>query len=1017
MEYLHLDIQHGDRSVFVQLRDGSGKVLGTSDERLTFNLPAYAASYSTLSSKEVDDIAGRLGPLALPPAILEPLLKAIRSGKASVFVRVSPELEVLPWELTRIDPLGFLARHPSLRLSRIGSQDVRFDVRLRRILLVAANPSVDRFGRLDCADDEIQAIQKVLGRKTGIALEVLEHATDASLRRFLKRNFDVVHFIGHGETRPSGGVLILEGGTEATTSEIYADELARSLKEASVQLATFSCCECFSAPHALGFDLVRHGVPNVVGMRSKIGDVESSAFFRAFYGALVDTGLNESVFVARAALGSDPKDWSIPVSCVSAPLACFDRVESAEDHGRLPNPPSSFIGRGREIAGATELLREQRVVLLHGSGGIGKTRLSIETAKATRTSFRHGAWFVPLETAESDSDVPSILAGVFGIRATTQTGLTKKLIEFLSDREILLVLDNCEHVIEATRLLVDSISTRCPNVKCLLTSRQVLGLAYENVVRIPPLSYPDSAEEIAEMGIDEVTDGYEAVKLLAVRAKQADTAFRFDDGTASILAQIAKRLDGIPLALELAASRVRSFSPAQILDRLIDSLAWLDLENPVVVPRHKTLRATLDWSYRLLAPNEARVFNRLGIFNGSFCLEGAEFVASSADLPLDQIATTIAGLVDKSLLVPIPGASSMRYRLLDTCKSYALQRLADEQETEATRGRLLEFVAKLSEDAFGGMFRNTEDQKAWFERLAQEHDNCAQALKWALQDRKSPLFGAKVAKNLFGFWFSTRDFHGARHWLSLAADQIDLSAEELYYQVRTLAAVASVFCGDESGFRISEQILEETKPFSEELAFGFVAGWCAECASMTGQVDKAFDIYDEIRRYLRSRGRDEGTAQLNQAVILVDRGSLEQASEELETFLQNRLEKADLRAAGYALCHLAYIRHLNGAPEARELFEKGLRHFEGVQDLGAISEFLPLATVVLLPSHAREAAELHGFASRLVEEHGTHPDRIVDSWSDSVRSRTRDLLGDDYEAAYKDGRTLTLLGALRRISG
>jgi non-specific serine/threonine protein kinase len=454
----------------------------------------------------------------------------------------------------------------------------------------------------------------------------------------------------------------------------------------------------------------------------------------------------------------------------------------------LPARLSSFVGREREIAEVVRLLAGARLVTLVGAPGVGKTRLALRVAGNLTAEFVDGVWLVELAALAEPALVPQAMATTLGVREQPGRPLATTLAEALSQRALLLVLDNCEHLVAACATLVEDLLHACPDLRVLVTSREALRVEGEVTWRVPSLSMPDS--EQGRYGGPEVLSelaGYEAVRLFVDRAQAARSTFALSRASAGAVAQLCRRLDGIPLAIELAAARVRGLSVEQVAARLDDRFALLTGGSRTALPRHQTLRAAVDWSYDLLADPERALLRRLAVFAGGWTLEAAEAVCAFAagdggrgmgdgdELPSPsppEVLDLLLQLVDKSLVqVDAAGGAEPRYRMLEMIWQYGLEQLRAAGEEAAIRRRHLEWCLALAEEieVWGA------DGATWIERLAVEHDNVRAALSWSLADttRESAEAGLRLAVAAQNFWFVRDYLIEGRQWMEqvLAAEQ------------------------------------------------------------------------------------------------------------------------------------------------------------------------------------------------------------------------------------------------------
>ena len=455
-----------------------------------------------------------------------------------------------------------------------------------------------------------------------------------------------------------------------------------------------------------------------------------------------------------------------------------------EVSGYLPFPLTNLIGREEERNEVAAKLRGSRLVTLTGPGGIGKTRLAIEVAKEIvqdGVAYSDGVWLVSLEAlSESRLVVPQI-ASAMGLREETGRSLLESLTNHLRARRLLLVLDNCEHLLEASAQVVSHLLRECSRVHILATSRENLGIMGETVWQVPALSAPDPAHLPKEHSdLLRVLAGYESIQLFVERAQAGQKGFALLPGNALTVAQICFQLEGIPLAVELAAARVRSLTVEQIAVRLNSRLGLLTVGNGAAQSRQQTLRTTLDWSYTLLSEAERALLGRLSVFAGGWTLEAAEQTGRGGTIEAEQILNLLTGLVDKSLVTfeEQEENSGGRYRLLETVRQYAAEKLRTQNEEEEVRARHRDWFLLLAEEA--ALHLRGGGQRHWLKRLDREYDNLRSALAWSETDSQEAKAELRLVSALWRFWYVRGIYSEGRRYLRNALDREDA-------QERTLA--------------------------------------------------------------------------------------------------------------------------------------------------------------------------------------------------------------------------------------
>jgi predicted ATPase/DNA-binding XRE family transcriptional regulator len=409
----------------------------------------------------------------------------------------------------------------------------------------------------------------------------------------------------------------------------------------------------------------------------------------------------------------------------------------------LPAPLTSFIGRDKELSDVIRLVTKYRLLTLTGSGGVGKTRLVIKVGEQLLENYLDGVWLVELAPIFDPLLVPRSTAIAIGLRDEPQRPVIDMLSDYLREKNILIVLDNCEHLLDSCAHLADTLLKRCPGLKILATSREALGILGEAVYHVPSLEVPN-----IQQLIDKFRD-YESIRLFEERAQLARTDFSLTIENASSVAKICTRLDGIPLAIELAAARVNTFSPAQIAARLQESLNLLTMGNRTALPRHQTLQAAIDWSYDLLSAIEQTLFQRLSVFVNGWTLEAAESVCSDATIKSESISVLLIQLINKSLVVTQEEHGKTRYKMLETIRQYAAEKLDRSGEKDVLCDRHVEYFLYLAETAAPHLIR--PEQLEWLPLLDADYENLRFALELSL-NKESAESSLRLSSALGLFW-------------------------------------------------------------------------------------------------------------------------------------------------------------------------------------------------------------------------------------------------------------------------
>lgn len=506
----------------------------------------------------------------------------------------------------------------------------------------------------------------------------------------------------------------------------------------------------------------------------------------------------------------------------------------------LPAPLTSFIGREVEMAEVRKLVEAGRLVTLTGTGGCGKTRLALEVAAVLLEGQPDGAWFVDLAPLTDPALVPHAVAAALGVPEEPGRALVGLLTDHLRACRLLLVLDNCEHLVDAAADLADRLLRACPGLRVLVTSREVLGVLGEVAWRVPSLSFPDpnarsSPEELL---------GYESVRLFLERARAARVERSLSEEDREAVAQVCARLDGIPLAVELAAARAAVLSVDQIAARLDDRFRLLTTGSRTAPSRHQTLRATVEWSHDLLGSPERVLFRRLAVFAGGFTLDAAEAVCSGDGVEEEDVLDLLAQLVGKSVVQMDDRGASVRYRLLETIRQYAREKLVEAGEGAQARSRHRDWYLRLAEDAEAGAFGI--DGRAVLEWLEMEYDNFRAALEWSVEDPRGEETGLRLAHALHPLWLLRSHCREGLAWMEAMFRR---SGEDhaMRAAVASRAANLAFRIGErDEAVRLSDLALTLARQSGERRCVGAALKIVAKLAALSrGELDRARSLFTE----------------------------------------------------------------------------------------------------------------------------------------------------------------------------
>ncbi len=646
----------------------------------------------------------------------------------------------------------------------------------------------------------------------------------------------------------------------------------------------------------------------------------------------------------------------------------------------LPHHLTSFVGREREVAEVLRLLNDTRLLTLTGSGGSGKTRLAVQVATQLMVNYQDGVWFVDLAKLSDPSLVAQAVASALRIQGAAGSSLLDSLAYELEQKSSLIVLDNCEHLIESCAELVETLLYSCQELRIMATSRENLGISGETSWRVPSLSIPNPRDFTVNSPNWATLKDFEAVSLFMERAIAARPSFALDKSNAPAVAQVCYRLDGIPLAIELAAARVKSLSVEQIATRLNDRFQLLTGGSRNALPRQQTLRAMVDWSFELLSDKERGLLQRLAVFSGGWMLEAAEAICTGDEVAVNEVVDLLDQLVNKSLVVAEKITQGyigeMRYRLLETIRQYAREKLELTPQLPDLRERHLNYFLQVSEEAETNY--DGEEQLKWLDCLEIEHENLRSALTWIMEkdeagrtkdensNKSSEL--VRLTGTLWRFWQRRGYMTEARRWLGKAIEQ-----------------------GSEPNPLAPSPGTEgETIP-DTELALAKVLLGAGSLAWMQDEYDQSGIYLEQALSIYRAAGKQRQCAITLVALARVARstGDFEQNLALLEESLALYRQIADKKGIADTLTDLSFVRRLHGEmTQSIMLVKEAMRVWRELRDVrdGALDIFNSLWFVAQSQADYVRGLSIVEIGLAVL---GTSPDK---STGIMTPDRTRELL-------------------------
>ncbi|MGS2641836.1 ATP-binding protein [Streptosporangium sp. LJ11] len=675
--------------------------------------------------------------------------------------------------------------------------------------------------------------------------------------------------------------------------------------------------------------------------------------------------------------------------------------------GNLPNELTSFVGRTRLLTTLRQRLGEHRLVTVTGIGGVGKSRTALRIAHQMRGDFKDGVWFADLARLQDSGMVRHTITSALGIADQSARSADETLVEWLGDREILLIIDTCEHLVDACAALFEDLLGNAAGLTILATSRQSLNARGEHTVTIPPLAVPGDSP-----GEDVFTN--EAVQLFVARASAVVPNFMLDEYNVGPVAELCRRLDGIPLAIELAAVRMRALSVEQILGLLADRFSLLAGASRTALPRHQTLRAAIGWSHELCEPAERLLWARLSVFAGDFELDAARYVCSGDNLPSEDIMELISSLVEKSILLSDGTPSGHRYRLIDTLRQYGEEWLDKLGETAAIRQKHRDYylqLAKRSEEAWSGA-----RQVYWYVRMRHEHDNIRVALDHCLRTPGEVQAGLKLLSSLWFMWVACGLAREGRLYLEKTLELARQPSPDRCKALWVLSYINSAQGNITGAIEAAEQCSSDAVRVGDSGAVILATKMLGTAAFLQNDLQKASALLGVAIEFHKS-GRELNPGLLPSIVELSMVLLIQNEPAEAEVLLRDCIavctQRGELWLRSYAIYALASVYQAMGrSPEAMSNAREALRlkrYFHDVLGIGLAIEVV--AKQALEDGQAALAARLMGGGQANWRTFGMPQlgSPFFNSEHDRCVKECKRVLGEEaHEKAFAQGRKLNL---------
>lgn len=671
--------------------------------------------------------------------------------------------------------------------------------------------------------------------------------------------------------------------------------------------------------------------------------------------------------------------------------------------GNLPAEITTFIGRRTERAEVKRALSATRLLTLTGFGGVGKTRLAVQAAEDLSRAFPEGVWFVELDTLSNPALLPDVVARTLGMRAHGHDSTIQALAAHLRNRTALLVLDNCEHLLEASALLIDTLLRACPDLRVLATSREPIGMRGETVLSVAPLAVPAS-------GAQDDVGAHEAVQLFVNRAQAACPGFQLTEANRSALVEICRHVDGIPLALELAAVRLRGLSVEDLLAQLSSHLQLLNTGSRSSPERQRTLRGCIQWSHQLCSPGEQRLWELASAFAGGFDVDALEAVCAGEPVVGGSLLETLLSLVDKSIVISEPHGGRTRYRMLEVIRRFGEDRLRESDRQSVVRRRHRDHYARLATEAESHWLGNR--QRELIERLTLEHPNFRRALEFCIAEPHESETGLHIAADLRELWLALGALNEGAHWFERLLRDASIPVEchiRALWTAAWLAVVKYDLAAAEPLIAMGTRLARDR----DELTRARMTQVAGIYAIFNGDLPQAISLGEQALEVFRAVGDQlqEIRTLIQLEVAYGTAGDTDRALAAFAEAVRLSEKTGDTWFRSYALWKAGAVHWQSGnGDQAVKLLRESLSMKRRTTDELGLAVCLEALACATADRNPRQAAEIIGVADARWETMGVSISNLA--WTspghDDAVTQLRAALGDEeFELAFQRGRRLS----------